>query len=223
MDIFLSWNGREVLSPAIFNSVLIVIVLSIFFIICGFKVKKADPSKPSKGLVHFLELFVNGVEGFVTQVMGEKHVGFAPYIGMLAIYLAAANLSGLIGLVPPTSNYSITLAMALMTIVLMVGAGIKTKGVGSYLWDTYFGDIPVLFPLHLMGEIAKPISLSFRLFGNILSGTIILALVTTFFSYFSILIFPALNIYFDMFAGLIQTMIFCMLTMIWSLGAMEGE
>ena len=223
MDISLSWNGEEILNPAIFNSVLIVFILSIFFIICGLKVKKADPSKPTTGLVLFLELFVNGVEGFVTQVMGKKNVGFSPYIGMLAIYLAAANLSGLVGLTPPTSNYSITLAMAVMTIVLMVGSGIKAKGVGGYLWDTYFGDIPVLMPLHLMGEIAKPISLSFRLFGNILSGTIILALVTTFAGYFSVLVFPVLNIYFDMFAGLIQTMIFCMLTMIWSLGAMEGE
>lgn len=223
MDFRLLWNGEEILRPAVFNSVIIVLVLSIFFIICGTKIKKADPSKPTKGLAFFLELFVTFIEGFVAQVMGEKHIGFAPYIGMLASFLAVANLSGLIGLTPPTTDYNVTLGLAIMTIVLMVGSGIKVKGIGTYLWDTYFGKIPVLMPLHLMGELAKPISLSFRLFGNILSGAIILALVTRFFGYFSILVFPVLNIYFDLFAGLIQTMIFCMLTMIWSLGAMEEE
>jgi len=221
MEFTLTWNQEVLLRPTLFNSVAIVLILAIFFIICGMKMKKADPAKPPKGLVFLLEYFVTFVENFVIGVMGEKNLKFAPYIGMLMVYLAVANLIGLLGLTPPTTDYNVTLALAIMTIVLMIGSGIKVKGVGSYLRDTYLGNIPVLLPLNIMSELSKPISLSFRLFGNILSGTIILAVAVESLGWISLVIFPFFNAYFDIFAGLIQTMIFCMLTMIWSHGAME--
>lgn len=221
MDISLYYNGEVLLRSSLVNSVLVVLILSIIFIIGGLKVKKADPSKPPKGIVFFMELFVTLVEGFVSAVMGEKHVGFSPYIGMLASYLAVANLTGLIGLTPPTTDYNVTLALALLTITVIAVSGIRAKGIGKYLKDVYLGAVPFLLPLNIISEISRPISLSFRLFGNILSGAIIIALVSGFAGWFSLPFLPFLNVYFDIFAGLIQTMIFCMLTMIWSQGAMD--
>ncbi|MGL4336381.1 MAG: F0F1 ATP synthase subunit A [Turicibacter sp.] len=211
----------EVINPTVVNSVLIVFALCVFIIWSSSKIKKADPSKPSSGIVLIFELVVSTVESLVTQTMGAKHLSFAPYIGTLAIYLVFANLSGLIGLTPPTSDYNVTLALALMTIVLMIGSGIRSKGVGRYLYDTYLGDFPFLLPLNITGELAKPISLSARLFGNILSGGIIMSLVYQALGIFSPLVAPFLHGYFDIFAGAIQTLIFIMLTMIWTSGAMD--
>ncbi|HAX73921.1 MAG TPA: F0F1 ATP synthase subunit A, partial [Firmicutes bacterium] len=111
--------------------------------------------------------------------------------------------------------------LAMMTIVLMIGSGIKSKGVGRYLYDAYLGDFPFLLPLNITGELAKPISLSARLFGNILSGGIIMSLIYQGLLWFSPLVAPFLHGYFDIFAGAIQTLIFIMLTMIWTSGAME--
>ena len=216
MNIFIGdKEGNTIVNPTVFNSVVLVLVLCVFFIICGNAVKKADPSKPSKGIVLFLEILVTGIEGLV------KHLNFAPFIGTLTAYLICANLLGLLGLSAPTSDYNVTLALAVITIVVMIGSGIKAKGIGGYLYDTYLGDFPFLLPLNITGELAKPISLSFRLFGNILSGGIIMSLIYQALGWFSPLIAPALHGYFDIFSGVIQTLIFIMLTMIWSQGAME--
>ena len=212
---------NPIVNPTVFNSVVLVLVLCVFFIICGNAVKKADPSKPSKGIVLFLEILVTTIEGLVEQTMGAKHLSFSPFIGTLAAYLICANLLGLLGLSAPTSDYNVTLALAVITIVVMLGSGIKAKGIGGYLYDTYLGDFPFLLPLNITGELAKPISLSFRLFGNILSGGIIMSLVYQALGWFSPFIAPFLHGYFDVFAGAIQTLIFIMLTMIWSQGAME--
>ena len=222
MSIFIGdKEGNTIVNPTVFNSVVLVLVLCVFFVICGNAVKKADPSKPSKGIVLFLEILVTFIDGLVEQTMGAKHLNFSPFIGTLATYLVCANLLGLVGLSAPTSDYNVTLALAVITIVVMVGSGIKTKGIGGYLYDTYLGEFPFLLPLNITGELAKPISLSFRLFGNILSGGIIMSLIYQALGWFTPLIAPALHGYFDIFSGVIQTLIFIMLTMIWSQGAME--
>ncbi len=212
---------KEIVNPTVVNSLLIILVLCLFLIWGSKKIKQADPSKPSTGIVLLLEILVSTINDLVSTTMGAKYINFAPYIGMLTIYLAVANLSGLLGLTPPTSDYNVTLALAMMTIVVMVGSGIKSKGVGRYLYDTYLGDFPFLLPLNITGELAKPISLSARLFGNILSGGIIMSLVYQGLSWFSPLVAPFLHGYFDIFAGAIQTLIFIMLTMIWTQGAIE--
>lgn len=211
----------SIVNPTVINSVLLVTVLSILFIVFGSKIKKADPSKPSSGAVLFLEILVTGIDGLVEQTMGAKNIKFAPYIGTLAVYLVCANLLGLVGLASPTSDYNVTLALAVMTIVLMVGAGIKSRGIGGYLYEAFLGDFPFLLPLNITGELAKPISLSFRLFGNILSGGIIMSLIYQALGWFSPFIAPFAHAYFDVFSGVIQTLIFIMLTMIWTQGAME--
>lgn len=215
-------QGLEIVNPTVVNSMLVVLVLSIILIIGSKKIKAADPSKPSTGFVLLLEILVTSINDLVVSTMGNaKYITYAPYIGMLTIYLVCANLLGLIGLTPPTSDYNVTLALAMMTIVVMVGSGVKSKGVGRYLYDTYLGDFPFLLPLNITGELAKPISLSARLFGNILSGGIIMSLIYTGLQWFSPFIAPFLHGYFDIFAGAIQTLIFIMLTMIWTQGAVE--
>ncbi len=98
---------------------------------------------------------------------------------------------------------------------------IKTqKGLGGYL-KSFTEPIALLTPLNVIGELANPISLSFRLFGNIMSGGIIMGLLYNALGYFAPLITPVLHGYFDVFSGLLQTFIFGMLTMIFIGGATE--
>ena len=150
---------------------------------------------------------------------GKTRDRLVPFIGTLAVYLACANLFGLLGFTPPTSDYNVTLALAIITFVMTQYYGLKTNGLGGYI-KGYFEPMPLLVPLNIIGELANPISLSFRLFGNILSGGIILGLIYGAFEglgrigWIAPIITPVFHAYFDVFSGLIQTFIFIMLTMV---------
>ena len=215
MDISIVLNGEVLVSAAVLNSVVIVLVLSLFLMLCSRAVKKADPAQPSKGLVFFLEWVVTSVEQICKGIINDQTGRFGPFIGMLIVYLMIANLLGLFGLVAPTSNYNVTLSLALFALFYLNFSGIANKGVGGHLKDTFLGSFPVLLPLNIIGELSKILSLSFRLFGNILSGSIITFVIIHLLGWLAIPLMPVLNLYFDIFAGLLQTMIFCFLLMIW--------
>lgn len=212
-------NQQVFIHDTLVNSVIIVLVLSIFFMIMSRKIKAADPTKPPKGVVHILEIIVTGINSYVGSTMGKKGRGFEPYIGTLAIYLAIANLLGLVGFTPPTSDYNVTLALAIMTFFLTQFFGFKTQKLGYF--KSFTEPYAFLLPINLLGEIANPVSLSFRLFGNIVSGALIMGLLYGALGWVTPIIAPALHAYFDIFAGLIQTFIFTILTMIFISGAME--
>lgn len=237
MELHVSF-GDIVLTPTLVTSLIITGVLMIFFMICGLVIKKADPTKPSKGFMGFIEFIYSTVLGFVSESVGEKATKYLPYVVMIAAYLALANTVGLFGLTPPTTEFSLTLSLVLVTLAYIMISGIVAKGMGGYLKDTYMGDVPkpmlILFlPLNIIGETSKIISMSFRLFGNMMSGALLLGLVSQFFEWLfhlSVgmgLILPVLNLflnaYFDIFAGLMQTFVFCTLMMIWIQGATERE
>lgn len=220
MDISIEFifNGKTyMIQPELVSTLIIVLFLSILGIVIGQKAKKADFRKSPKGLLLFGELIVENVQKLVSNMMGKANIGFTPYIGTLGMFLVVANLFGLVGLKPPTSNYNVTLALSLVTVSLIHINNIRFNGIKNYI-KGFFEPIAVLFPVNLLGEISTPLSLSFRLFGNILSGVIITTLLYSAFNSISIFITPFLtpvfHAYFDVFAGLIQAFVFVMLTMI---------
>ncbi|MCR1900208.1 F0F1 ATP synthase subunit A [Irregularibacter muris] len=165
---------------------------------------------------NIMEILVDAINGLTKSTMGEDKMKFAPYMGTLALYLAFANLSGLLALRPPTADLNTTLALALMTFFATQYYGLRSKGVG-YL-KGFIEPFPLLLPLNIIGEIANPISLSFRLFGNIVGGVIIMGLL---YSVLPIVVPVLPHIYFDVFSGLLQTFIFLMLSMVFISGAMD--
>jgi F-type H+-transporting ATPase subunit a len=170
-------------------------------------------TRPGKKQV-IAEILVDGIYNLTETTMGKQFKNFAPYIGTILLLVGISNISGLFGLRPPTSDLNTTLGLALITFVLIHITGIRYKGVGGYL-KGFLEPMPFLLPINLMGEIATPISLSFRLFGNILGGLIIMTLVYQALGWFSLIPVPAiLHMYFDLFAGLLQSFIFGMLTMV---------
>jgi F-type H+-transporting ATPase subunit a len=159
------------------------------------------------------EILVDGIYNLTETTMGKKFKNFAPYVGTLLLFVGIANISGLLGLRPPTADLNTTLGLALMTFIIIHFTGVKSKGLGGYL-KGFLDPMPFLLPLNIMGELATPISLSFRLFGNIVGGLIIMTLVYNALGSLAVLVPAVLHAYFDLFAGLLQSFIFAMLTMV---------
>ncbi|MDO5734107.1 MAG: F0F1 ATP synthase subunit A [Eubacteriales bacterium] len=222
MELLVNYGGKTyVLPDTIVNTFVVVIVLAIFGILVGRKFKRLDPAaKPGK-LQTFMELAVEGVENLVVTNMGPQNLKFAPYIFTLALFLLVSNLWGLVGLTPPTSDISVTMALALITFILTQIFKFRSNhGFFGYL-KSFTEPIVVITPVNIIGELANPISLSFRLFGNIMSGGLILTLVYAGLGMFSPIVAPVLHAYFDIFAGVLQTFIFVMLTMLYIGGDAE--
>ena len=153
------------------------------------------------------------------------------YIGSLFLFFACSNLIGLLGFRSPTTDIDTTLAWSLITVFLIYFAGIKDKGLSYF--KGMLEPIPLMLPMNIVSEIARPISLTFRPFGNILGGAVIMSLVYQFLGFLSTLIpgvtipfgqllIPVpLHLYFDLFAGVLQAFIFVMLTMVFVGSATE--
>ncbi|MCL1948657.1 MAG: F0F1 ATP synthase subunit A [Turicibacter sp.] len=202
--------------PQVINGWLISIVIWIVLIIAAKKVEKADPTAPPKGLALFLEMLVEGVDDLVAATMGKHNMAFAPFIGSLVLFISVANLMGMFHFETPTSDINVTLALAVFTMGMMVYTGIKFNGGVGTFSNLFFGEFPWLFPIEVVSQLARPVSLAFRLFGVVLSGEILLNLVNRALGWFTPVIVPFLQIYFDLFDGLVQVYIFIVLAMIWT-------
>lgn len=222
---FLSGIHIELQVELVF-SLIIITALCLFFIYAGKKVMAADPLEKPKGIVLVCETGVEMVYNYMKSIMPSQfEKSYYPYFAMLFMYLIVANLSGLIGFDAPTSNYSITLAMTLITFILIQYNAFKKKGGLTYIKELVWP------PTNILSAISPLISLSMRLFGNILSGTILMGLVYQFTGWLSGMILPVnflgpilapvLHAYFDVFAGCIQTLVFVTLSSI--LIAIEAE
>lgn len=190
---------------------LIIILALIGLAIAINRVMKRATEVPG-GFQNAAEIIVELLDGIVKGGMGKSAYKFMNYIGTVFIFILVCNLSSLVGLRPPTADYGVTLPLGLLTFVLIHFNKFKhqkVSGVIKGLCDPW----PIWAPINIIGDIAVPISLSLRLFANVLSGTVMLALVYGLMNLIA-LGWPAiLHGYFDIFSGAIQTYVFCMLTM----------
>lgn len=161
-----------------------------------------------------IETFVEMLGNMVDGIMGENSKRFVNYISTIFLFVLFANISGLFGLRAPTADYGVTLPLGLLTFALIHYNGIKKNKVGHF--TALFKPFPLLFPINFIGEIAVPMSLSLRLFGNVLSGTVMMGLIYGLLPPPVTTGIPAfLHVYFDVFSGAIQAYVFCMLTMVY--------
>lgn len=160
----------------IIMSATIIIFLGIFSILATRKLRKT----PGK-LQAFLEIVVEGLENFTRSQMGRAAGPFIPFIGTLFIYIFAMNMLGQVPLFhSPTSNFNTTIALTLIVFFVTHYQGVKNNGVVGYLKHMAGQPLwlaPLVFPLHLMQELlSRPLSLSMRLFGNIMGEDTIIAI-----------------------------------------------
>lgn len=161
-----------------------------------------------------LEYAYDMLDNMAKGILGGNAIRFINYIGTIFLFILFCNLSGLLGLRAPTADYGVTFLLGMVTFFIVNYQGIKNHGVGHF--TSLFEPTPVLFPINLIGELANPLSISLRLFANLLSGVIIMGLWYGMMPIFTNIGIPAaLHVYCDVFSGAIQTYVFCMLTMVY--------
>jgi F-type H+-transporting ATPase subunit a len=164
------------------------------------------------GLQNIAEMLVETFDKFVKDSAGDKLMFLGNWYFMVFAFVLLSNISGLFFLRPPTADWTMTFGLALVSFILIQSMGIRFRK------KQFFKDLIspnfIFLPLNIIGEFARPISLSFRLFGNILSGTILLSMIYSLAPVFLRVLFPAaLHFYFDLFAGVLQAYVFTVLSL----------
>lgn len=190
------------------------------------------------------EWLVDKANHFVIGNMGEEFRHMIPFVAALFTTSLVSNLISLVGLRSPTADLSTEAAWAVVVFIMITSQKIKTSGFGGYL-KGFTTPIPVLTPFNILSELATPISMACRHFGNILSGVVINSLLYAALAVASSALFglipgvvgdvlaqipfldvgiPAiLSVYFDWFSGFMQAFIFCMLTTMYIKAAAESD
>ena len=188
------------------------------------------------------EFIVKTAENFVRSNMGEKWAHYTPFIASIFALSLCSSLASLVGLWSPTADVSTTMAWAIVVFVIITATKIRTNGVGGYL-KGFCDPIFVMAPFNVLGEVFTPISMAFRHFGNIVSGTVITALVyaalvaanhalfgwlpgavgdiLSAVPFLTVGVPAVISLYFDWFGSFMQAFIFCMLTMMFIASAAE--
>ena len=192
---------------------IIIAVLTLLSIIFVRNLKVENPGKPQL----MLEAFIGWLYKFFEETMSEHGVRYIPYMITVIIYLGVSNLIGLFGFKPPTKDLNVTVALALMSIILVQYAGIHQKGLKKYI-KSFSEPIAVVTPINILELFIRPLSLCMRLFGNVLGAFVIMELIKLVVP----LIVPTIfSLYFDIFDGLIQAYVFVFLTSLYIKEAVE--
>ena len=164
-----------------------------------------------------VEYIYTTIQNVVNANMGEQYGDMIPFIGTLAVFIVTMNLLGLVGITPVTNNFSVTLALGLISFVVIQGYTMKKIGIGHYFLG-YGQPMLMMLPINVIERVMLPVSLSLRLFGNILAASFLVELVyesLNKIAWIAQIGLPVpLHAYFDIFDGCIQMVIFVMLTMI---------
>ncbi len=164
-----------------------------------------------------VEYIYTTIQNVVNANMGEQYGDMIPFIGTLAVFIVTMNLLGLVGITPVTNNFSVTLALGLMSFVVIQGYTMKKIGIGHYFLG-YGQPMLMMLPINVIERVMLPVSLALRLFGNILAASFLVELVYESLdkiAWIAQIGLPVpLHAYFDIFDGCIQMVIFVMLTMI---------
>lgn len=214
-----------------------LVILSILFLCCYLTHGIAERAETRRQ--HFAEWIVQATENMVQGNMGAYFSSYGPFIAAILALSAFSSLLTLVGLFPPTSDLNVVAGWAVLVFCLITYYKFKC-GPLHYL-RSYTEPVAFLTPLNVISEVATPVSMAFRHYGNVLSGSVISVLVAAGLRYLSSLVlgwlpgvlgdFPLLQIglpailslYFDLFSGCLQAFIFAMLTMLYVAGAFPEE
>jgi F-type H+-transporting ATPase subunit a len=172
------------------------------------------------GLQNFFEPVISGIEGMIEETMGHHGKAYFPLIASIAFFILASNLIALIpGFYPPTANLNTNAAMALTVFFMTHAIGVKEHGLAYF--KHFCGPVPwlapLIIPIELVGHLARPLSLTLRLFGNMYGHEIVLMI---FFTLVPVLV-PLPMMLMGVMVAFIQAFVFMLLSMIYIAGALE--
>jgi len=190
-------------------SIVLVLVAALF--------RSAVIHQPDSAIAALAKLTVNWLDNTVKEIIGRPESAVATLTGSLFIFIAACNISGQFpGVQPATASLATTSALAIVVFLAVPAAGIRARGLWGYV-KHYFSPNPILFPLHLVSEISRTVALAIRLFGNIMSGHLVVGLLVALSGFLVPMPFMAL----DLLIGLLQAYIFTVLSTVF-IGAAIG-
>jgi len=217
---FLGVSGEWIPPHVLFTWVVMAIL-----VVFGFVVGRTLRAVPGP-LQSFAEVIVEGFYGLLDQMIGRQGRQFLPLVGTAGLFILTSNLlANIPGFQPPTANWNTTIALAVTVFLSYNYFGIRKHGLLNYL-KHFCGPIwwlaPLMFPIEFIGHLARPVSLSVRLFGNIFGEesvvTILLSLSWLVMPY---LIWLGVMLPLSLFTAAVQTFVFIMLTMVYIAGAVE--
>lgn len=201
-------SGPVVINATLVFSWLVMALLAA----CGWAVTRRLSSAPSPGrLQNLLEALVETIRGQIREAAHENADRYLPFIGTLFLFIVTSNVLTIVpGFQPPTGSLSTTAALAACVFVAVPVFGIAESGVRGYLRH-YLQPTPLMLPFHIVGELSRTIALAVRLFGNIASGTLIVAILVSVVPFF----FPVLMKLLGLLIGVIQAYVFAILALIY--------
>jgi F-type H+-transporting ATPase subunit a len=160
---------------------------------------------------NLLEVLVNGMRDQIQEITQDDPRRYLPFVGTLFLFIAVSNVLTILPWYhPPTGSLSTTAALALCVFIAVPVYGIAEQGAGQY-FAHYFRPTPLMFPFHLIGEVSRTLALAVRLFGNVMSGSMIVAILIA----LAPLLFPVVMKALGLLTGLVQAYIFAVLAMVY--------
>jgi F-type H+-transporting ATPase subunit a len=180
-----------------------------------------NPSIVPTKAQNFFEILISGMENFMIDITGEEGRWLFPIIGTIFLYIFSCNLIGLVpGFFPPTASLNTTLSCALTVVVLTHLIGIKYHGIKyiKHFLGPVWWMIPIIFPIEVIGHVARILSLSFRLFGNMMGHELVLGIL---FALAGLFFAPLPIMALGIFVALVQAFVFFLLSIMYFTGSME--
>lgn len=236
---YLSVNlgGKEIplITDAVVNMFIITAVLCIVVVLLTRKLSTV-PTGPQK----VAEMFVDFMSNLAHTQIGHHYKSFVPFLSTLLLFIFTSNILAIFNIIPtgetlskvfhnpalagfelelhpPTKNFNVTLCLALVSIVVVIIAEFKYKGIKGWL-QSFYKPSPIFGFVKILDYIVRPMSLCLRLFGNILGGYIVMTLL---YHAFPFLLPAVIGVYFDLFDGGLQAYVFVFLTMLYLSEAVE--
>ena len=205
--------GGIAINQSVVTTWFIILGLLIFSLIMTKDLKTKNPSRRQI----MIETFVTWIENLVGDMVGEEGKKYVVYLCTVLIYIAISNVIGIFNIAPPTKDLRVTIALAVMSIVLIEAAGFMAKG-GKKFLKSFAEPVGIIAPINVLEIVIKPLSLCMRLFGNVFAAFVIMELVKM---AVPVILPAALSLYFDLFDGLIQAYVFVFLTSLYLKEAIE--
>lgn len=218
IDSFLQMLGLE--HPAAYSHITYSWLVMLILVVSGFIATRSIKLLPEKGQ-NFFEVVIEGLENFMVSITGPEGKFFFPFIATIFLFILVSNLIGLVpGFYSPTANLNTTLALALCTFIYTHIIGIKFHG-AKYI-KHFFGPVwwltPLMFPIELIGHVARVMSLSVRLFGNIFGKEMVLSIL---FGLAGLYLAPLPILFLGILVSVIQALVFMLLATMYFVGSME--
>ena len=202
--------------PHVIYSWLAIVLLIVFAVLATRKISMV----PTKGQ-NFFEIVISGMEEFMVDITGEEGRWFFPIIATIFIYIAVCNLMGLVpGFYPPTASINTTVSCAIPVFIFTHYIGVKYHGIKyiKHFLGPVWWLIPIILPIEVIGHLARVLSLSFRLFGNITGHELVLAIL---FMLAGAFLAPLPIMAMGIFVAFVQAFVFFLLSIMYFSGAME--